>query len=397
MTKRSLWKGAFSTFVLSLLLLPNPSEGARDDLVVASNARLDGWVLEGSLLVPGGRDAVRWHNRLPCADVHEAIDAYNEGRLRVPADYSGEAPDALDHFLYSKDDIAALVAALAANGQSIPASTISVCTHPQKGWTPMSGSVLSAWQDPRARTIGDPQGCEIGDVLVVSDFFWWDHETSRWISSGWVDEFRGSWSELDTVGGRPFLVWMGAVEVRCLSLFTAQNDVANVVDLIPDQTVGLNPLGDGLVNLDTWMWVDFSTPNSTVVGPLNTSINRYGRTWNLTTTAWVDRVGWDMDCENSCTYRGPLEQYATWKHETEVDFNDTPDSPAAAYWAGEGTETGTLSTYQYRTKGEYTVSVATIWRGTWEYQGIQYTYPPVVVATPRPYHVNEIVAIHTPQ
>ena len=115
-------------------------------------------------------------------------------------------------------------------------------------------------------------------------------------------------------------------------------------------------------------------------------------------TAWVDRVSWDVDCEASCEYRGSEAGFEASGFDYTLDLPDSFDlfsdpallAPATIYDGGGPSDDGAAASHQYRTKGDYTLSTATVWRGYYDLFGVIYPYDPVMVANSVGYQVIEV-------
>jgi hypothetical protein len=340
-------------------------------------------------MVAGGAGTAAEVRALPCLEIHAAIDAYNQGELRItPPPQDWEPADSIGHYQLTGLEIQTLLAAVGTAGFS--AKQIAACSSPQPGWA--AARVRDAGQSTVAGPVirlvsGDPPGCEHGQLQMVGTEYVWDWVNGRWAwgyGRDWVDATQ----LVDPTGVVGRLTYLYA----CLTLAAPTEDFADIASRVPLTQVNHNPPLKGLTRLDTWLWYDFSDPTSHYLGPLDVQIDAYGRTWLLQAEAWVDRVIWNPTCQTGCRYRGPLQEgtLSGWEGEPSLDLADSPTAPAAAIDGGDDSEEGAAATFAYRTKGLFDFSAATVWRGAYTYNGVVYLYAPVVVTDAHPYQVVEV-------
>jgi hypothetical protein len=346
------------------------------------------WALAGELMVAGSATTAAEVRALPCPEIHAAIDAYNAGELRItPPPQDWEPAESIGHYQLTLLEIETL---LAATDGSFGKDAVKKCSSPQPGWA--AARVRDVGQSTVAGPVirlvsGDPPGCDHGQIQMVGTEYVWDWVNGRWAwgyGRDWVDATQ----LVDPTGVVGRLTYLYA----CLTLAAPTEDFADIASQVPLTQVNHNPPLKGLTRLDTWLWYDFSDPTSHYLGPLDVSIDAYGRTWLLQAEAWVDRVMWNPTCQTGCTYRGPLqtETLAGWNHDLSLDLADSPTAPADSIDGGEESEEGAAAAFAYRTKGLYDFSAATVWRGAYSYNGVVYLYAPVVVTDAHPYQVVEV-------
>lgn len=131
---------------------------------------------------------------------------------------------------------------------------------------------------------------------------------------------------------------------------------------VPDPSVSVNPAGEGVTGLETWLWLDGTTDLE--VGPLTLD------GWSVTATATVERIVWDTGDGNSVSSTRP------------------------------GSEADPAATYTYETKSgaePYTLSVTTHWHGTATITGFGTTLTQdlgsVTTSGSRPYDVDEVRSV----
>ena len=171
-------------------------------------------------------------------------------------------------------------------------------------------------------------------------------------------------------------------------------DFAHVTELVPSTQDNLNPRVTGLTGLATWLWYDFSQPDTHLL-ETQVSVAARGTTWTLDMVAWVDEVWWDIDCQAACDYHGARAAFDESAIDYVLDLPDTLEQPAPDYDGGEEGDGQAAAEHLYRTKGDYIVSTATVWRGVYTFLGVTYYYDQVVVTTARPYQVVEVRSIIT--
>ncbi|MCZ7530128.1 MAG: hypothetical protein M5U31_07145 [Acidimicrobiia bacterium] len=131
---------------------------------------------------------------------------------------------------------------------------------------------------------------------------------------------------------------------------------------VPTPSVSVNPAGEGVTGLETWLWLEGTT--SLDVGPLSLD------GWSVTATATVERIVWDMGDGGS----------------TSAARAGGPFDPAASY------------TYETKSgAAPYTLSVTTRWRGSATISGFGVTLTEdlgtVTTTGSRAYDVDEIRSV----
>jgi hypothetical protein len=209
-----------------------------------------------------------------------------------------------------------------------------------------------------------------------------------WLAGGWNSSY--GINRDNSFGDVPSLEIRGDVEFACVDIFDATIDVADVASQVPAVQVNHNPLVRGLAGLETWLWYDFTRPGSPSELAISAQVSSRGRTWTLDGLAWIDVIGWDVDCQADCDFRGMGFEYDWSAVDAVIDFPDTPTSPAANYDGGGGTEEAAPAAFTYEQRGDYVVSTVSRWRGFYTFNGIITLYDPVIVAGSEPYEVVEI-------
>jgi hypothetical protein len=174
---------------------------------------------------------------------------------------------------------------------------------------------------------------------------------------------------------------------ECLEIFDPGTDVLAVEDSVMTPTFGKSPHVTGLAGLDTWLWFDFSDPDSHSI-ELTTVIEKIqGLPITIAGRAWVDKIEWDMDGDGN------------W--DVTLDIPDSWDEPAShdTYVALGGADGADVAagTFLYETKGDYQVRVGVTWRGTYTvivpgFGGL-YVYPAITRVEAFPYQVCEVRAV----
>lgn len=126
-------------------------------------------------------------------------------------------------------------------------------------------------------------------------------------------------------------------------------------------TIGINPKGDGLTGLDTWLWHEGASTAVEVAPNL--------RGYSLVVNARPVLYKWAMG-----------------------------DQPQTVYSSrASGTEQHPAARHEYRTKGDYTITMQTMWEGSYTFSGFGVSSAgslgSVTVARTRPYHVVEVRAV----
>ena len=375
-----------------LLALPDPAAGQTGG---SGSSSLTGWSLDGTVIVGGSPSKGQTAQKYRCASVFQVIDHYNANDPNDNEDLAGLGPRAggeWPHQITQWDLSETEVAALSAFDDLVTArglgwSEIDFCGDVHlDGWLPANATVISYAEDPDQHrlislTIDGEWECNNQQVVMVSATYWW----SNFPEPGWHSGYGTSWEE-NYYGG---LNVTGEFSFQCLTIFDGPDPANFSSEIIPAQ-VQLNPDARGLTGLETWMWYEFPTSDTFRIDQEVITINVYGREWILSAHAWLSEIHWDIDCETNCTYRGPLSSFDLSGYEYELDFPDTPLSPAPSYDGGSGTEGGAAVEHLYETLGDYQVSTATLWQGYWTFEDQLNLYPPVVVAEGRPYQVIEV-------
>ena len=352
---------------------------------------LNPWAVTAEVFVNGGESAATAVRGLNCHEVEAAIDAYNAERDLGDWIWTPPLSDAEEN-------------ALRAWINSLPPEErpggftdydLAECTVVHvNGWKPATDSILNAagggFTVLVINTTG-PLGCTgHGEVLMAtSSYYWWNGAWQSFFGTNWVENPGGG------------VLAQGDVDFECVEIIPGgAGDFASVADAVPTSQVNVNPTLQGLTGLDTWLWYDFSTPDSSQL-TIPRVVSARGTLWNLVANVWVDRVHWDVDCASSCTARAMASDFNLAGYEYLLDLPDTFNlssdpmamAPADVYDGGQPTEDGAAASHVYRTKDGYTVSTATVWRGFWQFQGISYPYDPVVVAEGVGYDVVEIRSV----
>jgi hypothetical protein len=253
------------------------------------------------------------------------------------------------------------------------------------GWKPASRQLLDlvdASDTGLVRIISDGyETCSYGGILMASANYYW--LAGRWNSSYGINREN-------SFGDIPGLEIRGDVEFACVDIFSSTIDVADVASQVPAVQVNHNPLVRGLAGLETWLWYDFTRPGSPSELAISAQVNARGRTWVLDGLAWIDVIGWDVDCVSNCDFRGMGFAFDWSAVDAEIDFPDTAISPATTYNAGSGDVDGAAARHIYEASGDYVVSTVSRWRGFYTFNDIITLYDPVIVAGSEPYEVVEI-------
>lgn len=125
--------------------------------------------------------------------------------------------------------------------------------------------------------------------------------------------------------------------------------------------LGINPVGDGLTGLETWLWHEGPTSGVSVTPTL--------RGYGLVVEARPVLYRWDMGEEPEAVYSSPSP--------------GSEDQPAASH--------------VYETKGDYEVTMQVVWEGSYEFTGFGVSNSgslgSVTVNSSRDYHVAEARAV----
>lgn len=357
------------------------------------DSTLNPWAVTSEVFVEGGEEQSSVVNGWNCHEVESAIDQHNEGldigdQIWVPPLSYIEA-DRLYAWLDS------LPPELRPGG--FDDTDLQNCTTVHvDGWKPATESLvnLAGGSGSGLVTINVTGflGCgDHGEVLMASaSYYWYNGRWESFFGTNWVENPGGG------------VLAQGDVTFECVTIVPGDpGDFANVQDAVPNAQVLLNPAIQGLTGLDTWLWYDFTIPDSAELFIPNVTIFARGTSWTLDANVWVDRVHWDLDCAANCTHRAMEAAFDFSGYDYELDLPDTFDltsdpavlTPAGTYDGGEATAEGAAATHIYRTKDDYTVSTATVWRGYWTFLGLIYPYDPVVVAEGETYDVVEVRSV----
>ena len=361
---------------------------------VSVSASFDAYSLQGQAMVTGGPGEVAAVRSRPCGAIHADIAQYNkdEGRTThvaaIPTigtsedqfdllrDYFTPADGSPTTFTFAKDDL-------------------DFCTEVQKdGWQPATAQVLGWAESESIRvtvTLVGPVACTSpGQVLLVqSGYYYSVDEWKFFYGTDWAEDFLNA--------GPP--VYTGILNTVCLDLIPGgPSDFLEVAEAVPSAQVNYNPTIRGLTGLATWLWYDFSAQGSYLLELSIKDVPARGTTWDFNMSAWVDRVAWDIDCETPCDYRGTEVDFDDRGYEYTLDLEDVFDptgdppamGPAAEYEGGAASDNDAAASHLYRTKGDYVLSTATVWRAAYDLLGLIYPYDPVVVADSVDYQVIEV-------
>jgi hypothetical protein len=356
---------------------------------VSEESDLTAWAMDASLMVEGGPGRARTVRVAPCAAIHDAIDRYQAEpptEDEIPPELSEfEWSEFMRHYDLSDGQIRSLRVRY-----DYSVGDIEICTTLHtNGWLQSEPRIVELAEAPPGIievTVAGETSCRHGQVLLASATYYWSIATRQWeysFGTGWEENFFGGFTVT------------GDLAFRCIEIAPVDSDFAEVADAVPSSQVNYNPLVRGLTGLDTWFWYEFGTPDTYSIGPLEVTVNRYGRDWTLSAFAWLDSVHWDVDCESGCDFRGARVDWDSSGFELSYDFPDSPGAMAPFYDGGDDTEDDSLAMHLYEEKGFYTVSTATVWRGYYVSNGVPTLYDPVVVTTERPYEVVEIRGVLT--
>lgn len=350
------------------------------------DAGLDPYRLYADLMVSGGSSAASGKTRLPCRAIHLAIDDFNEARpWEDPAIDLGMAAWPVSHEDLGDLATALLNAWLSSVGrETFTTAETRDCTFAHTdGWLVAAEGFVSLVDDPGSFlvvTVDGDVACEFGEILLVSATYRY-----RWSASEgrWVYHYGSNWSGSVGIGGR----LAGEVDFACVQIFEP-GDVAGVSAATPQTQVNVDPAVVGLTGLDHWLWYDFTSPDSYLIGPLTASVHSRGFTWTIETTAWVDQVMWDTSCVAECSYRGMADGFDPSGYEYVLDPPDSALAPAETYDGGAGADGAAAFEHVYTRLGETTISAAAVWRGVYQEEGnvpgggssVPVVYAPVVVA-----------------
>ncbi len=352
---------------------------------------LDGYFMRASVMVDGGvtsaAKADSWVAM--CSGIHETFDAYIAAQPWLEPDAPAEFVSEVRHRDTSDGAIKAVRLWISLNDpqHDLPGDLriIRFCTQDQRGYLPVTAAEVRNKVDSPVVEVLDFEGevyCEPGSAIVGSATYYysWSDGQGRWVSGlgrNWVYQ------------PNPDRLVSGEVEFRCVEILTEPDRVALLAERVPDSSVNINPSVKGLTGLDAWLWYDF-TAGSDIT--LAVTVEARGGTWPLTVRAWIDEVMWDVDCTTNCAYRGSAKGFDTSGHEYATDYEDSIWDPAPAYDGGGESAEEALHTHVYRTHGDYTLSTATVWKGSYEFGGILNELDPVIVADSYSFPVISVVS-----
>ncbi len=346
--------------------------------------------LDGHLLIEGSPSEVA-AVALPCAAIHRAIGEYNEtlpeDEIPIPTPNTTKEQFELLRFFFTPpgDDTSTF---------DYSDTVLEFCTQVNKdGWYPANDGVLGRIGSDSIRittTLVGPVACtNPGQILMVQSAYFFT-------GNGWQWEYGTDWAE-DYAQGT--VIYSTDLSTICMDLIPGgAADFLDVATRVPTAQVNYNPTIRGLTGLATWLWYDFDLQDSYLLELNAVRVDARGTSWFLDMTAWVDRVSWDIDCETGCDYRGTQAAFDDSGYEYTLDLEDFFDlsiepavlAPADVYDGGAASDNDAAASHLYRTKGDYVVSTATVWRGYYEFDGIIYPYTPVVVADSVDYQVIEV-------
>ena len=381
-----------ATFIfVAVAMLPMGSTPAfgQDGEEPTHESELNPWSLDGTVLVEGHPEQVQTKSGYSCGLIQKEVFDYNTM-------FNGtgvEPPDGVTEYISIFEGTWDAHVAIgmwysATYDEPFPYSftQFEFCTNVwENGWLPETAESLDSASPWITITIVGPTSCEAGQILMVRSIHYNYHGT--WHSSpgtGWANDPNG---EVPGVTGNH--------ELACMDLVPGGPiDFANITDRVPGTQDNVNPTVTGMTGLETWLWYDFSAPQSHTLATI-VSVNARGRTWVLDMTAWVDEVWWDVDCQTDCSYNGTRAAFNESGIDYVLDLPDDDWQPATVFDGGEEGEGQAAYDHLYRTKGDYIVSTSTVWQGVYVFAGITYQYDPVVVAVERPYQVVEVRSIIT--
>ena len=336
-------------------------------------------------MADGGEAIVIPRSELPCPDIHDEIDNYNEPRPPLP----GMPPEEVIEIHWPLSD-AEVDLLYAYTDEDWTWRQIKDCTTMHHdGYKPATSALVNLIENPGPIIKITAEGettCDYGEVLISDAFYYYSPYSPEWISG-----YGKNWEEV--FHAAPGFEVHGELTLYCLEIFDEDYDVVKISDQVPTVQVNHDPLAEGLTGIDTWLWYDFTRPGATSQLTLQESVNAYGRDWVLDANAWIDWIGWDVDCVVDCDFRGMLVDYNVDQIDHIIDFDDTTHSPAPFYDGGTNAEGESAATHVYEVKGDYTLSTVTVWRGYYVFNGLTTLYDPVVVADSVLYDVVEIRSV----
>lgn len=354
--------------------------------IVVGGSSFDGHSWQGAAgFARGGSSEATRNAALNCADVYKTLSSYlaptaGEEPQRAPVLAPGLSESEIDSLLgWSGWDHSEL-------------ETVR-CLDVNRGWLAASGAIVRIAQgDGVAVDVVDGNvDCDPGELLFASAHYYWDNVSGTWA-------FGYGTNDAKVTTNVTLLEITGNITFVCAPIFDPTADVADFASTAPSVQVNHNPLVVGLTGLDTWFWYDFALPDAySQLSDDSVSVTAYGKTFTLDARIWMDGIEWDIDCVADCGYRGAKAGWdpTGFDHGLTLDFPDTAREPAAVYDGGDDTEDDAAGTWVYEEKGTYTLSTATHWRGLWTFNGLTYTYPPVVISDERDYVVEEIRGVLT--
>ncbi len=247
---------------------------------------------------------------------------------------------------------------------------------------PYAGVIPNADGDVRpclgtsARLASDPPDppCQFGEIKAVVGYYYYDLAGRDFVflSSEDYTAYRDR--------GGDSGVW--DTEYVCLAVIDEDDLTASFDELLVAPAFWKSPHVVGLTGLDTWVWYDFTIPESHTLRR-DFTVDADGLPLGVLATIWVDLVRWDMDGDGE------------W--DVEVDLPDSELAPAAhaeyVEVGGSDSEAETAGTWLYETKGTYPVTVEIEWRGIYEfvnYPGNDSFYDPLFASSINDYQVCEL-------
>jgi hypothetical protein len=368
------------------LLLALVSGAQPTAAVVAGGSAFDGHSWEGAAgFAKGGSSEATTNAALDCEDVYRTLTVY------LAPTSSGEPPrDPVNAPGLTESEINDL---LSWPGWGHSQLTTVRCLDVNRGWLTASGAIVQVAQSDgvAVNVVDGNTDCDPGELLFSTAHYYWDNYSGSWA-------FGYGTNDAKVINEVTLLEITGSITFVCAPIFDPDVDVADFASTAPSVQVNHNPLVVGLTGLDTWFWYDFTQPGAySQLFDDSVSVTAYGKTFVLDAEIWMDGIDWDIDCEADCGYRGARVDWdpSGFDHELTIDFPDTETAPAPVYDGGDDTEDAAAGTWLYEEKGTYTLSTATHWRGLWTFNGLTYSYPPVVISDEVDYLVEEIRGVLT--
>jgi hypothetical protein len=265
-----------------------------------------------------------------------------------------------------------------AAGQPIPYPDL-LADLPNPGITPNADADTDPCNGTSARLASNPPNppCPYTEIKAETGYFSYDTDANTIIFTP-SSEYTGVRQDGGDSG-------VFDTEYVCLDVIDDFETEASFDELVVAPGFWKSPELIGLTGLDTWVWYDFTDPESHTI-TRDFTVSADGLPLGVNATIWVDMIRWDMDGNGN------------W--DVEVDFPDTELTAATPtqyhQFGGDNTEDGTAGTWLYQTKGTYPVTVEIEWRGIYEFVGYPANdgyYDPLTAATTNNYQVCELVAV----